>query len=116
MYGRRERLVPSVNALVGQCRFLCPEWNMYGTDSHLVKETSAAHRCAVLDTSFSVPLFLKKYKLVLKSTLTKVFFCLVSTIHMTIFIFLFLKNFILYYCLPRADLGGKWCQGKVLMM
>lgn len=89
MYGQRERLVPSVNALVRQCRFLCPECNMYGTDSHLVKETSAAHRRAVLDTSFSVPLFLKKYKLVLKSTLTKAFFCLFSTIHMTIFMFLF---------------------------
>lgn len=92
MYGQRERLAPSVNALVGQCRFLCLECNMYGTDSHLVKESSAAHQRAVLDTSFSVPLFLKKYKLVLKSTLTKVFFCVVSTIHMTILIFLFKKK------------------------
>lgn len=66
---------------------------MYSTDSHLVKETSAAHRRAVLDTSFSVPLFLKKYKLVLKSTLTKVFFCPVSTIDITIIIFLFFKTF-----------------------
>lgn len=50
--------------------FVCPWCNMYSTNSHSWKEMSVAHRHAALDTCPSVPLFFKKYKLVLKSSLT----------------------------------------------
>lgn len=83
MYGRRERLVPCIQSTHWRdsLDFLCPCCNMYRTDSHSGKETSAVHRHAATDTCSSVPLLLKKFKLVLKST--QIFFRLVLSLYHT---------------------------------